>query len=83
MFTPKGDVIDLPENATALDFAYSIHSDVGNHVQQIYVNKKLVPFNYKLKSADIVKVDTRDNVKPSRKWLNFVQTHNAKKQITN
>ena len=82
VFTPNGDVIDLPDGATGLDFAYSVHSDVGNKTAQIYVNGKLVPFNYKLKSNDTVRIETKINIKPSRKWLSSVITHNAKKQIT-
>src|SRR3989344_1783244 len=81
VFTPKGDSIILPERATPVDFAYAIHSDVGNHCAQAQVNGKGVPLDFELKSGDIVEIVTRKNTKTSRHWLNFVKTTEAKSKI--
>ena len=83
VFTPKGDIMDMPEGATTLDFAYSVHTDIGNQTYQTYVNNKLVPIHHKLNNHDIIKIETKNTAKPNRKWLNYVITHHAKKQITN
>lgn len=80
-FTPKGDVIDLPENATAIDFAYAIHSDIGNHANGAIVNNKFVSLNTVLKNGDIVEIQTQKNKKPSAEWLERAKTSLAKKQI--
>ena len=81
VFTPKGDVIELPEESSPIDFAYAIHSDVGNHVFGTKVNGKLVALNTKLKNADIVEIITKEGSKPSTKWLEFSKTAFARKQI--
>ncbi len=81
VFTPKGDVIDLPMSATPIDFAYAIHSDVGNHLQGARVNSRLVSFDTPLKSGDVVEIITRDSAKPSKKWLADVKTSVARKHI--
>ncbi|MBI2013329.1 MAG: bifunctional (p)ppGpp synthetase/guanosine-3',5'-bis(diphosphate) 3'-pyrophosphohydrolase [Candidatus Colwellbacteria bacterium] len=81
VLTPKGEVIDLPQGATLIDFAYAIHSDIGNQCVGAKVNGKIVPLDYKLKSQDIVEIITRKNKKPSTSWLDFVVTANAKSQI--
>lgn len=81
VFTPKGDVIDLPKESTAIDFAYNIHSDVGNHVSGAKINGKFVAITTQLHNGDMVEVETRPNSKPSRKWLEVVKTTIAKKHI--
>lgn len=81
IFTPKGDVIDLPDGSTPLDFAYQIHSDVGDHALRCYANDKLVPFEYILKNRDVVKIEISDKAKPNRKWINYCKTQIAKRHI--
>ena len=81
VFTPKGDMKVLPLGATALDFAFSIHSEVGITCSTIKVNSKLVPFNYLLKNADQVSVTTAKKRKPNKDWLGFVVTGKAKSRI--
>lgn len=80
-FTPTGDVIDLPIHSTPVDFAYAIHSDVGNHMQGAKVNKKLVAFDTPLRNGDIVEIITKDSARPTRKWLDMAKTSMAKKHI--
>jgi GTP pyrophosphokinase len=81
IFTPKGDVIDLPEDSTPIDFAYSIHSDIGNHIFGTKINSKMLPIFSKLKNGDIVEIITKKDSKPSGKWLEYVKTTIAKKHI--
>jgi GTP pyrophosphokinase len=81
IFTPKGDVIDLPEDSTPIDFAYSIHSDVGNHIAGARVNGKMVQIFSKLKNRDIVEIIKKKDAQPSSKWLEFVKSTIAKKHI--
>jgi len=81
VFTPKGDMKVLPLGATALDFAFSIHSEVGITCATIKVNSKLVPFSYLLKNADQVAITTSKKRKPNKDWLNFVVTGKAKSRI--
>ncbi len=82
VFTPKGDVIDLPAGATPVDFAFRIHTDVGYHTTGARVNGRLVPLSYRLQSGDIVEVLThKSSGGPSRDWLGFVQTSNARTKI--
>ena len=81
VFTPKGDMRILPKGATALDFAFDIHSDIGYHAVAIKVNNKLVPMGYKLKNGDKVSVMTGKNQKPSENWLKLVVTGKAKSKI--
>lgn len=81
VFTPKGELKNLPANATALDFAYEIHSDVGNHCLGAKVNNKLVPLSYKLKSGDQIEIITSQKQTPKEDWLNFVNTGKAKAKI--
>ena len=81
IFTPKGDVIDLPEDSTPLDFAYSIHSDIGEHTFGSKVNGKMMPIFSKLRNGDIVEIITKKDSKPSSKWIDYVKTTIAKKHI--
>jgi GTP pyrophosphokinase len=81
VFTPKGDVIDLPMNATPIDFAYSVHSEIGNHMAGAKVNGKMVSLETELHNGDIVEIITRDKSKPSRKWYDMAKTTVAKKHI--
>ncbi|HLJ60453.1 MAG TPA: bifunctional (p)ppGpp synthetase/guanosine-3',5'-bis(diphosphate) 3'-pyrophosphohydrolase [bacterium] len=82
VFTPKGDVIDLPSGATPVDFAFRVHTDVGYHTTGARVNGRLVPLSHPLQSGDIVEVVTNKNsAGPSRDWLAFVQTSNARTKI--
>ena len=82
VFTPLGDVIELPNGSTPIDFAYKVHTNVGDKATGAIVNSNMVPLDYKLKSDDIVKIITSNNsLGPSREWLNFVQTTHAKNKI--
>ena len=82
VFTPKGDIKDLPAGATPLDFAYRIHTDVGHKTIGAKVNNRLVPLDYRLKNGDIVEVvTTRAGHGPSRDWLNLVRTQHAREKI--
>lgn len=81
IFTPKGDVIDLPEDSTPLDFAYSIHSDIGDHTFGVKINNKMSHIFTKLKNGDIVEIVTKKDSKPSSKWLEYAKTSIAKKHI--
>lgn len=80
-FTPKGDVIDLVAGSTPVDFAYRVHTDIGNTCVGAKVNGRIVPLNHQLKNGDIVEIITRPNARPSRDWLNFVKTPHARSKI--
>jgi guanosine-3',5'-bis(diphosphate) 3'-pyrophosphohydrolase len=79
--TPKGDVIDLPAGSTPVDFAYRVHSDVGQHCVGAKVNTRMVPLAYQFKNGDLVEIITRPSANPSRDWLAFVKTSHAKSRI--
>ncbi len=81
IFTPKGDVIDLPEGSTPIDFAYTIHSDIGNHTLGAKINGKMSQLFTKLKNGDRVEIIKGKNAHPSYKWLLFIKTTVAKKHI--
>ena len=81
VFTPKRDVVVLPNGATVLDFAYAIHTDLGNKCKGAYVNSKMVGIDYKLKNAETVEIITDKHQKPRRSWLDIVVTPKAKQKI--
>ena len=80
-FTPKGDPIKLREGATPVDFAYEVHTSIGEHCSKALVNGKVVPLNHKLKPGDVVEIITAKNAHPSRQWLNFVVSSKARSKI--
>ncbi|MCA1713660.1 MAG: bifunctional (p)ppGpp synthetase/guanosine-3',5'-bis(diphosphate) 3'-pyrophosphohydrolase [Gammaproteobacteria bacterium] len=81
LFTPKGDILSLPRNATALDFAYAVHTDVGNHAVAARVDKKLVPLRTRLASGQKVEIVTAKSSMPKPQWLEFVVTGKARTAI--
>lgn len=83
VFTPKGEIKSLPKGATSLDFAFSIHSEIGVRTRGTRVNGKLVPLNHVLNSGDQVEVITSQNQKPNPHWLDYVTTSRAKNKIKN
>jgi len=83
VFTPKGDVMEMPLGSTALDFAYRVHSDIGHRCTGCKVNGRIVPLEYELVSGDIVEIQTTRSSRPKRDWLNIVRTSNARSKIRN
>ncbi len=83
VFTPKGEIKSLPKGATSLDFAFSIHSEMGIRTRGTRVNGKLVPLNYELKSGDQIEIITSQYQKPTLNWLDYVTTSRAKNKIKN
>ena len=81
VFTPKGDVIDLPEGASVIDFAYNVHSDIGNHATGAKINGKYVSLDTKLSNGDICEIVVQKNAKPNTKWLDFSKTSIARNRI--
>ncbi len=82
VFSPKGDVFDLPADSTPIDFAYAVHTDLGNFIKSAKVNGRMVSLDYKLKSGDVVEIiKTNKSFKPKQDWLKFVRTSNAKRLI--
>ncbi len=81
VLTPKGEAVDLPQGSVPIDFAYAIHSEIGDHCALAKVNGKVVPLDYQLKTGDVVEIITQKNKKPSESWLSFVRTSQAKRKI--
>ncbi|OGI46027.1 hypothetical protein A2121_00400 [Candidatus Nomurabacteria bacterium GWB1_40_6] len=81
IFTPQGDVIDMPEDSTPIDFAYAIHSDIGDHTSGAKINGKMSTIFSKLKNGDIVEIATKKDAHPSSKWLENAKTAIAKKHV--
>ncbi len=83
VFTPKGEVVELPKDATPIDFAYAIHSDIGQHASSAKINQKMASLDTKLKNGDLVEITTDKRNKPTSKWLGITKTANAKRHIRN
>ncbi len=83
VFTPQGDLLNFPEGSTVIDFAYRIHSEVGQHCSGARVNGRLVPLRYHLHSGDTVEIITTATQTPSKDWLNFVKTSRARQKVRN
>jgi len=84
VFTPKGDVIDLIKESTPIDFAYAVHSDIGNQCSGAVINSKIAPLNTPLKNGDVVEIQINKNrKKPNKAWLKFARTHRARNTIKN
>ncbi len=81
VFTPDGDIVDLPEDSTSIDFAYAIHSDIGDHAFGVKINDKMVSFDTKLQNGDKVEIIVKKAAHPSQKWLSSVKTTLARKHI--
>lgn len=81
VFTPIGDVVDLPTGATPIDFAYAIHSEIGDHIAGVKVNKKLVQYDTELQNGDIVEIETKKSANPTPKWLQIATTSIARRKI--
>lgn len=83
VFTPNGDVIDLPTESTPVDFAYAIHSDLGDHMQGAKVNGKLVSFDTKLRNGDMIEILKSKSARPTAKWIDYARTSMARRHIRN
>ncbi len=81
VYTPKGDVVELPEDSTPIDFAYRIHSNVGEKTVGAIVNDNIVTLDYKLNDGDIINIKTNNNSTPKKEWLSFIKTSQAKNKI--
>jgi len=81
VFTPKGDPVSLPVGSTPVDFAFMVHSDVGDKCSKAKVNGRIVPLDTELSSGEICEIITQRNAKPSRQWLKFVKTSKARSKI--
>ena len=81
VFTPRGDVVDLPVNSTPVDFAYAIHSELGNHMNGAKVNSKMVSFDTRLRNGDVVEIIERPSARPTPKWLDYARTSMARRHI--
>lgn len=83
VFTPKGEVVELPKSSSPIDFAYAIHSDIGHHAASVKINNKMAALDSNLKNGDVVFIATHKNSHPTSKWLNIVKTADAKRHIKN
>ncbi len=82
VFTPKGDGIVLPKNATAIDFAYAIHSNIGNHAQYARINGAIMTIKTVLHRGDCVEIGTNDNIRPKQEWLDYTTSYKSRRNIT-
>ncbi|HBR71921.1 MAG TPA: (p)ppGpp synthetase, partial [Candidatus Moranbacteria bacterium] len=81
-FTPRGDIIDLPEEATPVDFAYAVHSEIGNTMTGAKADGKIIPLDHHIQNGQVVEIITsKDRKTPNQDWLKFVKTSVAKSQI--
>ena len=83
VFTPKGTILELPSGSTAIDFAYAVHTDVGNHCIACRINKQLAPLSARLQNGQTIQIVTAPNAQPNPAWLNFVVTGKARSNIRN
>lgn len=83
VLTPHGDVIDLPEGSSPIDFAYAVHSDIGDHTAGAKVNGKLVPLDTILQNRDVIEIDVKESANPKRKWMDYARTALAKRKVRN
>ncbi len=81
VYSPKGDIYNLPDGAFPLDFAYLVHSDIGKHAYSFQINGKMASFNTKLKNGDVIEVTTRKLAKPKKAWLDLIITSHAKNKL--
>ncbi len=81
VFTPKGDVIDLPKGSTVIDFAYAIHTDIGNSMAGAKINGKFSAITTEIMNGDRIEIETKKNAKPSKKWVEHCKTSMAKRRI--
>jgi len=81
VFTPKGKILSLPRGATAVDFAYAVHTDIGNRCVAVKINQELMPLRTELKNGDRVEIITAAHAKPNPLWLNFVATGKARRGL--
>ena len=81
VFTPKGDAIDMPIEATPIDFAYAVHSEIGDHIASVRINGKMAAMGTMLRNGDVVEVMTKRSAKPSQKWLDIAKTSMARRFI--
>ncbi len=81
VFTPRGDVIDLPVSSTPVDFAYAIHSELGHHMNGAKVNGKMVSFDTQLRNGDVVEILERPSAHPTAKWIEYARTSMARRHI--
>ena len=81
VYSPKGDIYDLPEGSFPLDFAFAVHSDIASHAHAIRINGKIAPFSRQLQNGDIIQIETKRNVQPRSDWLEYVHTARAKQKL--
>ena len=81
VYSPKGDIYDLPDGAYPLDYAYRIHSDVGKHAIGFKVNNKMVAFDYKLQEGDVIEVITKKTIQAKPAWNDLMRTSHAKEKL--
>ena len=82
VYTLDGAVVELPNGASVIDFAYKVHTDIGNHINKVYVNGKEVKLSYKLQNKDRVMILPSEKAHPEEEWLDYVVTSNARRYIT-